>query len=154
MSVPLQSASSPWAPHSANIQLNDHAIFATQLLFSNQCCGSESGSFSQRYGSGFFVGQTSTSWRSLTKIAGIHTGSGSIIQRYGSADPDPYTKISWIRNTASNGTKIPKKQCGWLNQRYANSWGSLSKIIFLCTFRRIWCTDKKQAEIWGLDPMG
>jgi hypothetical protein len=33
MPVPLQKASSPCAPHSSNIQLNGHAIFATQLHF-------------------------------------------------------------------------------------------------------------------------
>jgi hypothetical protein len=32
----------------------------------------------------------------MTKTA----GSGSISQRHGSADPDPYQKMSWIRNTA------------------------------------------------------
>ncbi len=44
------------------------------------------------------------SWRSMTKIEGFGSGSRSIIHRHGSAnkdpDPDPYQKLSWIRNTA------------------------------------------------------
>jgi hypothetical protein len=39
------------------------------------------------------------SGRSMMKIEGSGSESGSISQRHGFADPDPHTRMSWIRNT-------------------------------------------------------